>query len=204
MLASPAPLVDEVRFGDRAVWEVLLHQAKANQATAEAILLRTQREVCALNTTATEPERLEQWYCADGDAHDVATIARQVVKTASPPSAGGGIGSKRVNPVTMPRPCKILPSGGTPLPGDTLPNIVVGAGEGPSTATGANALAWCPTPNARTEVPTANGDTGDNTGADFCTVAYDIFSSGDEDEELTDHDALEGRPSMPFLKLSGD
>ena len=108
-MPSPAPFVDEGRFGDRAVWEVLLHQAeanlvqaKANQATADAILLRTQREVCAQNTTATEPGRLEQWYCADGDAHDVATIAGQVVKTASPPYAGGGIGSKRVNPVTMP------------------------------------------------------------------------------------------------------
>ena len=84
-MPSLAPLVDEGCFADRAVWEVLLHQAKANLATADAILLRTQREVCAQNTTAMEPERREQWYCADEDAHDVANIAGQVVKTASPP-----------------------------------------------------------------------------------------------------------------------
>ena len=67
-MPSLAHLADEGRFGDRAVWEVLMHQAeanlaqaKANQATADAILLRTQREVCAQNTTATEPERREQW-----------------------------------------------------------------------------------------------------------------------------------------------
>ena len=120
MLASLAPVVDEERFGDTAVWEVLLHQAKANQATAEAILLRTRREVCALNTTATEPERVEQWYCADGDAHDVVINAGQVVKTASPSNAGGRIGTKRVNPVTMVHQCKIWPSEETPLPGDNF------------------------------------------------------------------------------------
>ena len=152
VMPPPVPPVDEGRFGDRAVWEVLLHQAeanlvqaKANQAIADAILLRTQCEVCARSTTAIGPERPEQWYCADGDAHDVATIAGQVVKTASPPNAGGRIGTKRVNPVAMPRPCKTLPSGSAHFPGDSVPNIAVSAGEGPGIAMGSNARARCPT-----------------------------------------------------------
>ena len=137
------------RFDGRAIWEALLKQSEANKAISDAILAHTQRMVRAETAAAMEPDRLDSWYCADGDAHDVASIAGQIVEAnlvqAKANQATAGIGSKRVNPVTMPSPCKTLPSVGTPLPGDNLPNIAVSAGEGPSI---------CPTPNAQTKVPT--------------------------------------------------
>ena len=101
----------------------------------------------------------------------------------------------------MPRPCKILPDGGTPLPGDNLPNIAVGTGVGPSIATGSNAHARCPTPNTQTRVPTANGDTSGNTGAlttsdpsevpshrpNIPAVQYEIYSSASGFQVLDCH-----------------
>ena len=201
------------RFDERAIWEALLKQSEANlkqseallkqseanKAISDAILAHTQRMIRAESAAAMEPDRLDSWYCADGDAHDVASIAGQIVEAnlvqAKANQATAGIGSKRVNPVTMPSPCKTLPSVGTPLPGDNLPDIAVSAGEGPC---------FCLTPNAQTKVPTVYRDTGDSIGAVNCTVAYDIFSSVDEDDDLTDHDAFGGRPSMPTPKLSGD
>ena len=86
------------RFDERAVWEVLLKQAGANLAISNAILAHTQRVICAETADDMEPDRLDAWYCADGDAKAVASIAGQIVKTASPPTANSGIGTKRVTP----------------------------------------------------------------------------------------------------------
>ena len=56
------------RFDERAVWEALLKQAEANLAISNAILAHTQRVICAETTDDMEPDQLESWYCADGDA----------------------------------------------------------------------------------------------------------------------------------------
>ena len=47
---------------------------------------------------------------------------------------------------------------------DNVPNIAVGAGEGPSTATKSNAHARCRTPNVQMVVPTDRGAGGCDSG----------------------------------------
>ena len=89
---------DDGRFDERTICDALLKQAEADQVIFNVILVHTQRVVCAETAAAMELDRFESWYSADGDAKDVAPIAGQIVKTASPPTASGGIKTKRVIP----------------------------------------------------------------------------------------------------------
>ena len=100
--------VPDGRSDEKAVWEALLRQAGANLQQAEAsrancnaILAHTQRMIHAELNKDIAPDRLDSWYCADGDAKDVTSIAEEIVKAASLPNANfgdsqkGGVGPKR-------------------------------------------------------------------------------------------------------------
>ena len=86
---------------DKTLWEALLRQAEANLRQAEAnvrqgkanvrqaeanegtsstIKLLTQRMLCKEEAAALEPDRLDAWYVADGDAETVTSLAGQIVQ----------------------------------------------------------------------------------------------------------------------------
>ena len=81
---------------DKWIWEALLRQAEANlrqtdanQKQAEANLetartlhLHTQHWLCQESVVEVEPDRLEAWFVADGDAKAGAVIAKQIVQQA--------------------------------------------------------------------------------------------------------------------------
>ena len=110
------------RVGEMAIWEALLRQAEANRdqaqanrdqaqanreqaeanrANSHAILAHTQRVIHAEATNDMEPDRLDSWFCADGDAKDATSIAEQIVKAAPPLTAISGIGTEQVIPSAM-------------------------------------------------------------------------------------------------------
>ena len=81
---------------DKWIWEALLRQAEANLRQTEANLrqseanletartlhLHTQRWLCQESVVNVEPDRLEAWFVADGDAKVGAVIAKQIVQQA--------------------------------------------------------------------------------------------------------------------------
>ena len=81
---------------DKTIWEALLRQADANLRLSESILekavanegtsstikLLTQRMLCKEEAAALEPDRLDAWYAADGDAETVTSLAGQIVQQA--------------------------------------------------------------------------------------------------------------------------
>jgi hypothetical protein len=93
-------------FDDKMIWDALLRQAEANLRLSESILRQavanegtsstirqlTQRMLCKENAAALEPDRLDAWYAADGDAETVTSLAGQIVQQAGScwPEAVGG------------------------------------------------------------------------------------------------------------------
>jgi hypothetical protein len=81
---------------DKMIWDALLRQAEANLRLSESILrqavanegtsstikLLTQRMLCKEEAAAVEPDRLDAWYAADGDAETVTSLAGQIVQQA--------------------------------------------------------------------------------------------------------------------------
>ena len=83
------PRVQMGEHADRWIWEALLRQAEANLRQTEANLetartlhLHTQRRLCQESVVNVEPDRLEAWFVADGDAEAGAVIAEQIVQQA--------------------------------------------------------------------------------------------------------------------------
>ena len=62
--------------------EANLRQAAANEGTSSAIKLFTQRLLCRESVAAVEPDRLEAWYAADGDARHPVEARMQLAATA--------------------------------------------------------------------------------------------------------------------------
>ena len=60
------------------IWEALLRQAEANLETARTLHLHTQHWLCQ-ESVEVEPDRLEAWYAANGDAEAGTVIAKQIV-----------------------------------------------------------------------------------------------------------------------------
>ena len=60
-------------------WEALLKQAQANLETAHAIRLQIQLKLSKESAADMEPDRLEAWFVAEGDAEAGAVIAEQIV-----------------------------------------------------------------------------------------------------------------------------
>ena len=74
---------------DKMIWDALLRQAEANLRQAEAnegtsstIKLLTQRMLRKENAAALEPDRLEAWYAANGDAEAITSLAGQIALQA--------------------------------------------------------------------------------------------------------------------------
>ena len=87
---------------DKMIWDALLRQAEANLRQAEAnegtsstIKLLTQRMLCKENAAALEPDRLEAWYAANGDAEAITSLAGQIALQADS-SWQGTIGGREV------------------------------------------------------------------------------------------------------------
>ncbi len=82
--------------GDKMIWDAILRQAEANlrqaeanlrQATANegtscAIKLLTQRLLCRESVAAVEPDRVDAWYAAEGDAAAIASSSGQFAQQA--------------------------------------------------------------------------------------------------------------------------
>ena len=62
--------------------EANLRQTEANLETARTLHLHTQRRLCQESVVDVEPDRLEAWFVADGDAEAGAVIAEQIVQQA--------------------------------------------------------------------------------------------------------------------------
>ena len=62
---------------DSQTWDAFLKQAEANRAVPSAFLFHTQRMVGKVSGAVMEPDRLESWYFADGDAKDIASMANR-------------------------------------------------------------------------------------------------------------------------------
>ena len=89
-------------FDDKMIWDALLRQAEANLRQAEAnegtsstIRLLTQRMLCKENAAALEPDRLEAWYAANGDAEAITSLAGQIAQHADS-SWQGTVGGREV------------------------------------------------------------------------------------------------------------
>ena len=62
--------------------EANVRQAGANEGTSSTVKLLTQRMLCKEEAAALEPDRLDAWYAADGDAETVTSLAGQIVQQA--------------------------------------------------------------------------------------------------------------------------
>ena len=100
--------------GDKMIWDALLRQAEANlrqaeanlrqatanEGTSSAIKLLTQRLLCRECVAAVEPDRVEAWYAADGDAEAIASLSGQIAQQAYcswhgiPPVVDGQVGKQ--------------------------------------------------------------------------------------------------------------
>ena len=62
--------------------EANLRQPGANDGTSSAIKLLTQRLLCKESAPALEPDRLEAWFAANGDAEAITSFAGQIAQQA--------------------------------------------------------------------------------------------------------------------------
>ena len=102
---------------DKTIWDALLRQAganlrqaeanlrqaEANEGTSSTIKLLTQRMLCKEEAAALEPDRLDAWYAASGDAETVTSLAGQIVQQAVScwQEADGGKGCSTQQPAIV-------------------------------------------------------------------------------------------------------